>query len=922
MKKHNLFPNNRRLFIIVFTIMSLLFYLLLIQNSLAQKNGIKIHQSYTNTTIKKRLYDINNLAKQADGGQVKSTSAMISEELSLYLQDSSLEVRLRAIDALAGIGIQGEKELPVKSLIRILEDQNQPVGLRRHAILAIRSISAKEAVEPLIRALDDPDPIIRSKAAGALGSIRQKASKAIPKLILLVKSDPYSEIRASSAAVLSKIDPANEEVWLTLNEALEDPSWRVRRNAADAFTETVEGAKIAVPNLIKALNNQNFTLRSSAANTLGILGPEAHEAISDLRRALKNNNNPFAQGQAAKALGNIGADDTDSIEALINALNNRDPYVRNQAYHSFHKIIYSMENTLLEKNEISTDSIQQIIEFLREAIAQIQLPNTGFSEEQINDLHFILNRLKAKQAEKAFVNIIIKNYWFWGGVIYFVFHLGLFWLRPLWLLKLDEVLKPLTLKISILGLEISPRMLLFLKFRSRVLDAWVDAQIESVQEEFQKIENVAARKVYIPCPATLDNRTVSEITNLNLGAKFNKPLLIWGEGGVGKTSLACQIAQWAMANNKSERLCKHRMLPIFLEEELDCHGESCKQSLIDAILGQLKILANEEEPISEELLERLLRRRRILVIVDHLSEMNEQTQKTIDPERPDFPINALIVTSRQKESLGQVNKLIIKPLRIMGNRLSSFMEAYLVQEGKRDLFTDSEFFDACSRLSQMVGQREVTAMLATLYGKQLINAKVETSQDISALVSDNIPDLMLNYLNQLNRDLIDSSSEQDKFDDRTVHKDAMKIAWACIQETYRPSSIKREKALATLAEFWADKAEDHLTYLEERLFLVQTIGASKDHLRFSLDPLAEYLAGLHLINLYNEDENKWLDFLSHIEITIENLDQVSGFMRALQDCCYSKGKEAKISSLVLNKINLMQSKEIYDNKVKITVLST
>jgi hypothetical protein len=32
-------------------------------------------------------------------------------------------------------------------------------------------------------------------------------------------------------------------------------------------------------------------------------------------------------------------------------------------------------------------------------------------------------------------------------------------------------------------------------------------------------------------------------------------LLIKGEGGAGKTSLACQIAKWAMADDPSERLC-------------------------------------------------------------------------------------------------------------------------------------------------------------------------------------------------------------------------------------------------------------------------------------------------------------------------------------------------------------------------------
>jgi HEAT repeat protein len=160
-------------------------------------------------------------------------------------------------------------------------------------------------------------------------------------------------------------------------------------------------------------------------------------------------------------------------------------------------------------------------------------------------------------------------------------------------------------------------------------------------------------------------------------------------------------------------------------------------------------LTNEADPFSEELLERLLRQRRILVIVDHLSEMSEATRKAIRPELPDFCVNALVITSRTEETLGKVTKTTLKPLRIEGNRLSSFMEAYLTQRGKRDRFTDTEFFDACSRLSTMVGTRNITVLLAKLYAEQLIAAKEGTlvgAQGFAPL-PDNIPDLMLSYLN-------------------------------------------------------------------------------------------------------------------------------------------------------------------------------
>jgi hypothetical protein len=103
-----------------------------------------------------------------------------------------------------------------------------------------------------------------------------------------------------------------------------------------------------------------------------------------------------------------------------------------------------------------------------------------------------------------------------------------------------------------------------------------------------------------------------------------------------------------------------------------------------------------------------------MVTVAHLPEMKESTRHAINLDDLAFSLHTLIVISRQREILAQMNTSMIKPLRIMGNRLSSFMEVYLAKQGKRDLFSDSEFFDACSHLSRMVGQREVISTLATL----------------------------------------------------------------------------------------------------------------------------------------------------------------------------------------------------------------
>jgi NACHT domain len=428
----------------------------------------------------------------------------------------------------------------------------------------------------------------------------------------------------------------------------------------------------------------------------------------------------------------------------------------------------------------------------------------------------------------------------------------------------------------------------------RVLDAWVNQYVKSVREEFEEKNTVHDREVYIPIPVVLGGKTLPQLTGASIRPKFIKQrdcLLIQGEGGVGKTSLACQIAKWAMADDENDRLTQHKMLPVLIEQELDLVTSEGKSPLIATIQGQLQDLTNTSQPISEEFLERLLRDRRILVIIDHLSEMSEATRKAIRPESPNFPVNALIVTSRFEETLGNVTKTIIKPMRIAGNRLSSFMEAYLTQQGKRDLFTDSEFFNACSRLSKMVGQRNITALLAKLYAEQLMSAKVEEIRETNPDLPDNIPNLMLSYLNELNR----SVTGDDKLSDRNIHQDAKAIAWECLQQNLRPAPIKRQVALAALG---GENAETRLNYLEQRLRLIQTIGAGQDQIRFALDPLAEYLAALHIIERFGTNENAWQMFIQKTKQISGGADLIQGFLLALQDCYLCQGMRTKFYEFV------------------------
>ncbi|MEC4816870.1 MAG: HEAT repeat domain-containing protein [Scytonema sp. PMC 1069.18] len=915
---------------IAVALLSLSSPLLISNTGWAQTNTVNVNiTQQKQEDIQKDLSFIDDLIKR---GAIDNV-----EELIKYLTpQKNKEVRIRAMNGLRGVGTGAEAALP--ALKKILQERNADREVRLTSIATIRSIDAKEAIPELISVIDDPDATVSSAAIEALVSVRESATDVVPKLLEILQDKNLKDLsqRVSAAEALGLIAAgriAREEpkVISVLIQALDDPAWSVRNSATVALRElrTRGNADIssAVPKLQKQLKDKNYTLRKNAIWTLGSVGFQAKETVPDLIKSLEDENLEIKvvvaeslvnishkiEEENAKEKGEkkISPETEKTLYALVKAIENtvkqgKTSWFPEEAIEDMVRLGISIGS---QADEVNLKDLEKVISEFEEVLKITENIEDSELKSARDSLKQQIDLLKSKKTERQFINGIIKNPSVWILLVYLVSLFGMFWLRPLWLLKLENTLKPLSFKIPYLDKEVSlTALLLMLVKQPRVLDAWVEEYIKSVREEFQKKDTVSNRNVYIPVPAKINDKTIAQMSGKDLYSVFTKQrdcVLIQGEGGVGKTSLACQIASWAMSDSEKERLCKHRMIPVLIEEDLDLQimqGRQAvnvqvsdiqamqkigKQALLDAIRGQLQDLTNEQEPISEELLERLLRQRRLLVIVDHFSEMSETTRKAIRPESPDFPVNALIITSRFNETLGHVTKTTIKPLRIEGNRLSSFMEAYLTQQGKRDLFTDAEFFDACRRLSQMVGNRNITALLAKLYADQLVATRVEEVKESPLQTPSNIPDLMLWYLNELNR----SVTGDDKLGDRTVQQDTKILAWVCLQKTFRPGTIKREVALAALG---GDDAENRLKYLEERLHLIQTIGPAQDQIRFALDPLAEYLAALHVMERFRHNEQLWQQFKQKATSFSEGPDSIKGFLLALHDCLVAQRLETSM----------------------------
>jgi hypothetical protein len=102
------------------------------------------------------------------------------------------------------------------------------------------------------------------------------------------------------------------------------------------------------------------------------------------------------------------------------------------------------------------------------------------------------------------------------------------------------------------------------------------------------------------------------------------------------------------------------MIPVFLEENFAHTLEKDTSPFIQSVREKLQVL--DLEPPPEEMIAQLLRRKRLLVIIDGLSELDEETRANIRPANPDFPAHALLVTSRKEETMGGIRRTMIRTI--------------------------------------------------------------------------------------------------------------------------------------------------------------------------------------------------------------------------------------------------------------------
>jgi HEAT repeat protein len=192
-------------------------------------------------------------------------------------------------------------------LERIKADMNMPataMGAGSNPTYYMGPGAVDEADVPaLIEKLKSPDAGVRAAAAEDLQTLGKKAKPAAAALAAVL-NDPSPKVRFEAAAALLRIDPKDTSRVEVLSKGLASGDVSERSDAAAASGMAGAPAGVLAEKLAELLQDPNESVKINALLSITLLGPAASKAAPAAGALLDD---PAWQIDAADALGRIGA---------------------------------------------------------------------------------------------------------------------------------------------------------------------------------------------------------------------------------------------------------------------------------------------------------------------------------------------------------------------------------------------------------------------------------------------------------------------------------------------------------------------------------------------------------------------------------------------------------------------------------------
>jgi hypothetical protein len=400
---------------------------------------------------------------------------------------------------------------------------------------------------------------------------------------------------------------------------------------------------------------------------------------------------------------------------------------------------------------------------------------------------------------------------------------------------------------------------LFLIESSRSADAFVKYYLSKSLNLFYDNLETQTRKFWVPAPFRIEDKDIVSFSNNELtyvpGLTEIKSMLnpsriiisIEGPGGVGKSSFAFQIARWGFDSNPVKRIQKHKIIPLFVNKLSQNLDEACKD--------KLQYIMNSTT-ISNSLYKSLLRNKRVLAVVDGISEINALSQDWIDAEKGAKEIQFVVYTSRKP--LHFPESITIIPLGLKISYLDSLIDGFTNSYVGANKFEDerevlrTRIKMILSEINKSDPDRPVPLVILRLMIQQASDL-VDQGKHLSDELPNNLSSLFENYISDLLRNT-DSPKE--------AERDLLKAAVVSMglselfnkKETFKSYQFNFKPQWVSSIIYDSVIKGDRKTFFINSGILIVIESLGDQQIKFANDPIGEYLCAKYLCIQFRDKE--------------------------------------------------------------------
>jgi HEAT repeat protein len=324
-----------------------------------------------------------SLARLARPGVIDPEPALrkATATLESAVRERDRAVRQSAAIALWRITRKSDRALPVllEELEFIAFDDAEAIEKLRAGKLPIPAlvelVSMAEQDEParnaLAAAFKHQNDRVRAGVAVVVGGMKKPDANVFsqPLAVALADRDLASRLQATAALRWLELNERQQEQLLPLLEKLLDDRFGVVRLQA-LITLGVLGPRSALVNperLLESLQDRDGNIRAHAVEALGRFGPRAAKAVPDIGRALKDQDGTVRR-TAAASLAQIGVS---SLPALAAALGDKDFDVRRHAALALGNMGSAARDALPTLRTALDDKDEDVVAAVAEAVKKV-----------------------------------------------------------------------------------------------------------------------------------------------------------------------------------------------------------------------------------------------------------------------------------------------------------------------------------------------------------------------------------------------------------------------------------------------------------------------------------------------------------------------------------------------------------------------